>query len=191
MRHNMSQYKLGYVRVSTHEQNLDLQVDALRQHGCSIIFEELASGTKRERSELKKMLSQLRPNDQVVVWRLDRLARSLKDLLHIVDVINSSGAEFVSLTERLDTSSAGGRLIFHVFAAIAEFEREIIVERTKAGLAAARSRGRQGGRPRRWSDKDILMMKLLMLEPDRDVRAIRERFGISRSSLYRLTKKTG
>lgn len=189
MGHKMSQYKIGYVRVSTHDQNLDLQVDALRAHGCVVLFEEKVSGAKRERPQLDQMLAQLRPNDQVVVWRLDRLARSLKHLLEIVEVINDRGAEFISLSERLDTSSPGGRLIFHVFAAIAEFERDMIVERTKAGLAAARARGRQGGRPRKWADQDILMMKLLMLEPDRDVRAICDRFEISRSSLYRIVGK--
>ena len=182
----MSQYKIGYVRVSTHEQSFDLQADALRAHGCALVFEEKVSGTKRERPQLEKLLSQLRPNDQVVVWRLDRLARSIKHLLEIVDIINAKGAEFISLSERLDTSSPGGRLIFHVFAAIAEFERDMIVERTKAGLAAARARGRIGGRPSKWSDRDILMMKLLMLEPNRDLKAICERFEISRSSLYRL-----
>ena len=182
----MSQYKLGYVRVSTHEQNLDLQVDALRAHGCDALFEERMSGARRERPQLDKMLAQLRPTDQVVVWRLDRLARSLKHLLEIVEIINSRGAEFVSLTEKLDTSSPGGRLIFHVFASIAEFERELVVERTKAGLAAARARGRVGGRRRKWDDKDVLMMKLLMLEPNKDVKAICDRFDISRASLYRL-----
>lgn len=182
----MSQYRIGYVRVSTHEQNLDLQLDALEAFGCDQVFEEKGSGAKRDRRHLENMLSQLRPKDQVVVWRLDRLARSLKHLLEIIDVIQDCGAEFVSITEKLDTSSPGGRLIFHVFASIAEFERELMIERTRAGLAAARARGRRGGRPRKWDDKDVLMMKLLMLEPGRDIQAICERFDISRASLYRL-----
>ncbi|WP_286828789.1 MULTISPECIES: recombinase family protein [Kordiimonas] len=184
----MSKYRIGYVRVSTHEQNLDLQLDALEAYGCDQVFEEKGSGAKRDRRQLENMLSQLRPKDQVIVWRLDRLARSLKHLLEIIDVIQDRGAEFVSITEKLDTSSPGGRLIFHVFASIAEFERELMIERTRAGLAAARARGRLGGRPRKWDDKDILMMKLLMLEPNRNVKAICDRFEISRASLYRLAK---
>ena len=176
----------GYARKSTQSQQTQMQLDALQAYGCSTVFEEQESGAKRERPQLDAMLKKLRKGDQVVVWKMDRLARSLKDLLEIVSKIEEAGAEFVSLTEKLDTSSAGGRLIFNVFGSINQFERELLIERTRSGLESARRRGRVGGRPKKLTDADVKQMAHLMDQPDRDVRGICERFGISRSSLYRL-----
>lgn len=138
---------LGYARVSTKDQNLDGQRDALAAAGAERIFADTITGTTRARPELDRMLRELRNGDVVVVTKYDRLARSLKDLLEIVDIIQAQGAGFRSLGEDIDTTSPAGRLIFHVFASIAQFERERIVERTKEGLDAARKRGRVGGRP--------------------------------------------
>ena len=176
----------GYARVSTQQQQTQMQLDALQAYGCTTIFEEHESGAKRDRPQLDTLLSKLRKGDQVVVWKMCRLGRSLKDLLEIVGVIEDAEAEFVSITEKLDTSSAGGRLIFNVFASINQFERELLIERTHSGLDSARRRGRVGGRPKKLTDSDVKQMAHLMDQPDRNVRGICERFGISRSSLYRL-----
>lgn len=138
---------LGYARVSTEDQSLDGQGDALAAAGAARIFADRISGTARQRPELDRLLDQLRPGDVVVVTKYDRLARSLRDLLAIVDDIQARGAGFRSLAEEIDTTTPAGRLIFHVFASIAQFERERIAERTREGLAAARRRGRIGGRP--------------------------------------------
>ena len=138
---------IGYARVSTSDQNLDAQLDQLREAKAEKIFEEKITGTKRTRPQLDALLSQLRKKDVVVVTKYDRLARSLKDLLEIVETIREHGAGFRSLAEDIDTTTSAGRLVFHVFASIAEFERDRISERTKEGLAAARKRGRVGGRP--------------------------------------------
>ena len=138
---------IGYARVSTDDQNLDAQTDALTAVGAGKLFADKISGSKRDRPELDKMLDQLRNGDVVTVTKYDRLARSLKDLLQIVEVIGERGAGFRSLAEDIDTTTPAGRLVFHVFASIAQFERERISERTKEGLASARKRGRIGGRP--------------------------------------------
>jgi len=138
---------LGYARVSTDDQSLDGQTDALAAAGAARIFADRISGTARQRPELDRLLEQLRPGDVVVVAKYDRLARSLRDLLEIVDTVQARGAGFRSLAEEIDTTTPAGRLIFHVFASIAQFERERIAERTREGLAAARRRGRVGGRP--------------------------------------------
>jgi len=140
---------VGYARVSTSEKDCPLQTDALTAAGCDRVFVETASGMKRDRPELHAALSALRPGDTLVVWRFDRLARSLRHLLETVEGLEGSGMKFRSLTEAVDTSTSGGKLIFSVLGAIAEFERAIISERTKAGLEAARLRGRKGGRPRK------------------------------------------
>ena len=182
----MTKEIFGYARISTQNQRNQMQLDALTAHGCTTIYEEQESGKKRDRPELDDLLSKLRKGDQVVVWKMDRLARSLTDLLEIVGKIEDTGAEFVSLTEKLDTSSAGGRLIFNVFASINQFEIELLHERTMSGLESARRRGRVGGRPKKLTDADVKQMAHLMDQPDRNVRGICERFGISRSSLYRL-----
>ena len=139
---------IGYARVSTLEQNLDLQIDALKEHGCNKIFEEKVSSRKEVRKELENMLSILREGDTVVIWKLDRIARSMIDLINIFKTIEDKGASVKSINDPIDTSTPSGRLIFNIFGSLAEFERDIISERTKAGLKAARARGRIGGRPK-------------------------------------------
>lgn len=142
--------KIGYARVSTRDQNLDLQIDALKKAGCAdtYIYKEQVSGATKERPELKSLLTQIRKGDVVVIWKLDRLGRSLADLVHLVNEIQNKGAGLLSLQDNIDTTTPQGKLTFHIFAAIAEFERGIIQERTKAGLESARARGRKGGRPK-------------------------------------------
>src|SRR6201987_325736 len=141
---------IGYARVSTNEQNLDLQLDALKKEGVRDpdIYTDKITGTKAERPGLQNALSHLRTGDTLVVWRLDRLARSLSNLIELVNRLAGQGTAFKSLTERIDTASATGKLVFHIFGALAEFERNLIKERTVAGLTAARARGRLGGRPK-------------------------------------------
>ncbi|GGC75984.1 resolvase [Pedobacter quisquiliarum] len=139
--------KIGYARVSTADQNLDLQFNALTDYGCTTIYQEKISGKNTDRPELKNLLATLRKGDRVVVWKLDRLGRSLRDLVDLVAVFNEKGVNFVSLYDHIDTTTATGRFTFNIFASLAEFEREIIRERTKAGLVAARARGKKGGRP--------------------------------------------
>ena len=145
--------KIGYARVSTQDQDLSLQLDGLIAAGCNHIYQEKATGIKKERPELQAMMSQLRDEDTVVIWKLDRLARSLKDLISLVNEIQEKGAALQSLNDHIDTATPHGKFTFHLFAALAEFERDIISERTKAGLAAARARGRTGGRPQGLSRK--------------------------------------
>src|ERR671932_2864777 len=139
---------IGYARVSTDEQNLDLQLSALKQAGCEQLYTDKVSGTKATRPGLEEAFSHLRAGDTFVVWRLDRLGRSLRHLIDTVTDLQERGVGFKSLTESIDTTTGGGKLVFHVFAALAEFERDIIRERTHAGLTAARARGRRGGRPK-------------------------------------------
>ncbi len=152
---------IGYARVSTQDQSPDLQSDALKKIGCEKIFIEKASGAQRDRPELKAALDYIRSGDTLVVWKLDRLARSLRQLIETVEDLQSQDIGFQSLTENIDTTTSGGKLIFHVFGALAEFERSIIRERTKAGLAPARARGKLGGRPSALSEKDIKATKAL------------------------------
>jgi len=139
--------KIGYARVSTQDQNLDLQLNELKKFGCSEIYQEKVSGKNTERAELKKLLASVRSGDAVVVWKLDRLGRSLRDLVDVVALLQEKGVDFVSLHDHINTTTATGRFTFNIFASLAEFERDIIRERTKAGLAAAKARGRMGGRP--------------------------------------------
>lgn len=139
--------KIGYARVSTVDQNLDLQFNELTKYGCTTIYQEKVSGKNTDRPELKKLLGSLRKGDQVVVWKLDRLGRSLRDLVDLVALFHEQQVNFVSLHDHIDTTTATGRFTFNIFASLAEFEREIIRERTKAGLDAAKARGRKGGRP--------------------------------------------
>ena len=174
--------KIGYARVSTKDQELNLQLDALEAHGCKQIFQEKVSGANRERPELQKMLDTLRPKDVVVIWKLDRLARSLKDLINLVNEIEEKGAGLQSLNDPIDTTSPQGKLIFHIFASLAEFERNIISERTKAGLAAARARGRKGGRPKGLSKKaehTARIAEQLYKERELSVKEICNELGIS------------
>ena len=176
---------LGYARVSTRDQKPHLQLDALRDAGCERVFEETASGAKRDRAALKAALEFMRSGDSLVVWKLDRLARSTRQLLETVEELEQRGIGLKILTQNIDTASAGGRLIFTVFSAIAEFEREIIRERTRAGLDAARSRGRKGGRPRALSDKDLKQARALLADPEITVEDVAKRLGVGASTLYR------
>ncbi|HCE5861684.1 recombinase family protein [Pseudomonas aeruginosa] len=176
--------RIGYARVSTDDQHLDLQRDALMQAGCGVIYEEAASGKSAARPELEQCRKALRAGDTLVVWRLDRLGRSLPDLVHVVNDLEQRGVGFESLTEKIETSSAAGKLIFHVFAALAEFERGLIRERTHAGLAAARARGRVGGRKPKLEEKQVREIKALLRDPDIQVSEVARRYGISRTTLY-------
>src|SRR5215213_2883338 len=180
---------IGYARVSTGEQTLDLQLDALKTSGCGKVYRETASGAKADRSVLEEVLSYLRKGDTLVVWRLDRLGRSLKHLIEVVAALAERGIGFKSLTEQIDTTTPGGKLIFHVFGALAEFERDLIRERTHAGLAAARARGRLGGRPRKLTDpKQLELARSLYAGGQIDVATICRTLGISRATLYRAVK---
>ncbi|EKO3611857.1 TPA: recombinase family protein [Proteus mirabilis] len=177
--------RIGYARVSTDDQNLHLQRDALVAAGCEIIYEDKASGKSTARPELDNCLKALRPGDTLVVWRLDRLGRSLGDLVKVVtNLIEERGVGFLSLHEQIETNSASGKLIFHVFAALAEFERNLISERTKAGLDAARARGRKGGRKPKLAPKDIREIKVLLKDPSIPVSDVAKRFGVSRTTIY-------
>ncbi|WP_313387655.1 recombinase family protein [Achromobacter aegrifaciens] len=177
--------RIGYARVSTDDQHLDQQRDALQQARCGAIYEEAASGKNAARPELGQCLKALRAGDTLVVWRLDRLGRSLPDLVHIVTDLEQRGVGFESLTEKIETGSAAGKLIFHVFAALAEFERGLIRERTQAGLAAARARGRSGGRKPKLGEKDVREIKALLNSPDIKVADVARRYGVSRTTLYK------
>ena len=140
--------KIGYARVSTKDQNVDLQLDALKQAGCERIYQEVASGSKTARPELDRLLVDIRAGDTIVIWKLDRLGRSLKHLVELVGKLSERKIGLLSLNDPVDTTNAQGRLVFNLFASLAEFERELIQERTQAGLSAARARGRIGGRPK-------------------------------------------
>ena len=177
--------RIGYARVSTDDQNLDLQRDALRQAGCSVIYEETASGKSAARPELEQCRKALRAGDTLVVWRLDRLGRSLHDLVQIVAELEQRGVHFESLTEKIETESAAGKLVFHVFAALAEFERNLIRERTRAGLAAARARGRKGGRKPALTPQQVREIKALLRDPSIPVASIADRYGVSRTTIYK------
>jgi DNA invertase Pin-like site-specific DNA recombinase len=180
---------VGYARVSTFEQILDLQQDALTAAGCKKIFTDTASGGRSDRPGLQQALDYLRAGDVLVVWRLDRLGRSLKYLIEIITTLNERGVGFKSLTEQIDTTTSGGKLIFHVFGALAEFERDIIRERTQAGLAAARARGRMGGRPKKLDGAaKIAMAQALYDDQTHSVADICTTLGISRTTLYRYVK---
>jgi len=175
--------RVGYARVSTDDQNLALQQDALGAAGCRTIYEENASGKSATRPELDNCLKALRPGDSLVVWRLDRLGRSLGDLVALITGLDERGIGFESLTEKIDTNSATGRLIFHVFAALAEFERNLIRERTVAGLAAAKARGRIGGRKPKVDSKMVKKMKA-MQAGGFPISAIASDLGLARSTVY-------
>ncbi len=177
--------KIGYARVSTQEQDLALQLDALTKEGCEKIFQEKASGAQRDRPELKAALSYMRKGDTLVVWKLDRLARSMKQLIETIESFQDEGIGLKSLQDPIDTSSSSGKLIFHIFAALAEFERGVIRERTTAGLIAARQRGRVGGRPPSLSEKDIQVAKAMLKDPDITVAAVATRLNVAASTLYR------
>lgn len=174
---------IGYARVSTQDQHLDLQTDALKSAGCERIYQEKVTGKSRERVELNSCLSALRTGDVFVVWKLDRLARSLKDLVEIVHSLEKQGVGFKSITESIDTTSPSGRLIFHIFGALAEFEHSIIKERTIAGLNAARARGRKGGRKPSMSKSDVKKAAAMLQDPKITKTEVAEHFKVSRITL--------
>lgn len=175
---------IGYARVSTDDQKLELQLDALQKHGCERIFTDKKSGKDVNRPGLKEAMDYLREGDTLVVWKLDRLGRSLQDLIELVGQLKEKGVHFRSLQENMDTSTPGGKLIFHVFGALAEFERDLIRERTMAGLQAARARGRLGGRPKKLDPSKVKMAKSLYESKQYTIREICEMVGISKQTLY-------
>jgi DNA invertase Pin-like site-specific DNA recombinase len=179
---------VGYARVSTQDQTLDLQKDALEKIGCTHIFSDTASGGKSDRQGLEEALQFLREGDTLVVWRLDRLGRSLKHLIETVSTLQERQIEFKSITENIDTTTSGGKLVFHIFGALAEFERDIIRERTNADLQAARARGRRGGRPRTQALNDakkVFIAQSLYNDKQNSIPDICKTLHISRSTLYR------
>src|SRR3954452_22212811 len=176
---------IGYARVSTTDQTLDLQIDALKKAGCDKIFTDTASGAKAERKGLEEAISYVRAGDMLAVWRLDRLGRSLQHLIETVGELDARNIGFKSLTENIDTTTSGGKLIFHIFGALAEFERNLIRERTSAGLQAARERGRKGGRPRSLTYKKVEMARTLYSDKSNSVEEICRTLGISRVTLWR------
>ncbi len=176
---------LGYARISTGEQHPDLQVDALKAAGCYRVFVDTASGALDDRPELARTLDHLRPGDTLVVWKLDRLGRSLRHLVDTITSLADRGIGFRSLQEAIDTTTPGGKLVFHVFAALAEFERDLIRERTAAGLAAARTRGRHGGRPPVMTVYKLQVAREMYASGQYTVAAIATTLGVSRASIYR------
>ena len=182
---------VGYARVSTSDQTLNLQKDALEHIGCSKIFTDTISGATTERQGLDAALAYVREGDTLVVWRLDRLGRSLKHLIETITKLNNRKIGFKSITENIDTTTSGGKLIFHIFGALAEFERDIIKERTKAGLTAARARGRFGGRPKAKTlntSKKVAMAQSLYDNKSNTIDEICKTFNISRATLYLYVK---
>jgi DNA invertase Pin-like site-specific DNA recombinase len=182
---------IGYARISTHDQNLALQRDALTQAACEKIFSDVASGGDSDRSGLAQALAQLRSGDTLVVWRLDRLGRSLRHLIETVTGLHARGIGFRSVTEGIETETSGGRLVFHLFACLAEFEREVIRERTRAGLKAARARGRRGGRPALMDEKKTALARRMHADPANSAADIARALGVSRATLYRSLKPLG
>jgi DNA invertase Pin-like site-specific DNA recombinase len=179
---------IGYARVSTADQTLDLQKDALEKAGCTKIFTDTASGAKAERTGLDEALSYVRQGDTLVVWRLDRLGRSLKHLIETITALNNRNIGFKSITENIDTTTSGEKLVFHIFGALAEFERDIIRERTQAGLHAARARGRLGGRPKSLTPKKAQMAEALYKDKNNTIDEICKTLNVSRATLYRYVK---
>jgi DNA invertase Pin-like site-specific DNA recombinase len=179
---------IGYARVSTQDQTLNLQKDALEKIGCTKIFTDTASGAKAERNGLEEALEYVREGDTLVVWRLDRLGRSLKHLIETITKLNNRKIGFKSITENIDTTTSSGKLVFHIFGALAEFERDIIRERTQAGLQAARARGRKGGRPKSLTEKKTAMAQALYNDKHNTVDEICKTLNISRATLYRYIK---
>ncbi len=181
--------RIGYARVSTADQNPDLQEDALQKAGCEKIFRDVASGALDSRKGLAEAIEYVRDGDTLVVWKLDRLGRSLKHLIETVNGLAARKIGFQSLRESMDTTTSGGKLIFHVFGALAEFERELIRERTQAGLRAARARGRNGGRPSKMDPRKIRMARTLLENPNASITDVCDTLHISRATLYRHLEK--
>ncbi len=175
---------IGYARVSTHDQNLDLQLDALHKGGCEKIYEDKVSGSCRNRAGLERALEQVREGDTLVVWKLDRLGRSVKDLVELVGHLEKRGVHFQSLTDAIDTSTPAGRFFFHVMASLAQMERELLIERTKAGLDAAKAQGRVGGRKLKMTPSKLSAAQKL-LEGGAAPKDVAADLGISLPTLYR------
>jgi DNA invertase Pin-like site-specific DNA recombinase len=176
--------KIGYARVSTTDQILDPQTDSLSEAGCEKLFTDVASGVRTQRPGLDNAISFCRKGDILVVWKLDRMGRSMSHLIEMIQTLEKKGVGFQSLTEKIDTTTAGGRLIFHLFGALAEFERDLIRERVHAGLKSARARGRKGGRPP-ISEETKAMAQALMADKSLSIKQICERLGIAKSTLYK------
>lgn len=176
---------IGYARVSTADQRLDLQLDALTRAGCERIFTDQASGGRGDRQGLTDALSHLRPGDTLVVWKLDRLGRTVRQLIDFTAKLGERQINFASLTDGIDTATAPGRFFFHVMAAMAEMERDLIRERTLAGLAAAKARGRLGGRPSKLTPQQLSHARRLLADPEISGAEVARTFGVSRSTLYR------
>lgn len=183
--------RIGYARVSTQDQSPDLQVDALRKAACDEVFVEKVSGTRAARPKLEECLRMLRADDKLVVWRLDRLGRSLKHLVGTVSDLEARGIGFESLNEKIDTGSAGGKLIFHLFGALAEFESNLNSERTRAGLQAARARGRKGGRNPKMSKADVRKAVAMLRHPQITKTETAAHFGVTRVTLNAALKREG
>ncbi len=180
----MKNYVFGYARVSTEQQNLDRQLDALKKYGCDLIFNEKMTGTKKDRPELSKMIDRMTEGDTVVIESLSRLGRSTKDLIELTELFQIKGVHLVSLKESIDTSTSTGRLLFTLMSAIAQFERDVIADRTREGLRSARARGRTGGRPKADADAVKKAIKLYNTE-QYSVKEIEELTGVKKSTLYR------
>ncbi|MEM8969473.1 MAG: recombinase family protein [Bacteroidota bacterium] len=177
---------IGYARVSTKDQKLDAQIDQLTAAGAEQVFADIASGAKSSRPELNRMKEQLRQGDTLIIQRLDRLGRSMNDLVRWVQLLDDQGVKFKSLTENIDTTTPGGRLVFHIFGALAEFERNLIRERTRSGLNAARARGRTGGRKRVLSKKQQQALKTLYDTGEHTIQELMTQYSISRATLYKV-----
>lgn len=178
----------GYARVSTEEQNLDMQIDALHQYGAEKVYQEKITGTKRDRLQLDELLKVLRKGDKVVVYKLDRISRSTKHLIELSERFDEMGVDFVSIYDNIDTSTAMGKFFFRTMASIAELERDIISERTKSGLKAARARGRNGGRPSKNADKVQMALKMYSSK-EYSIKQITEATGLGKTTLYRYLKQ--
>jgi|SRR5882762_3974788 len=190
MRQKEECMKIGYVRVSKQEQHEALQIDALKEAGCEKWFLDKITGSKAERKGLDEALAYLRPGDTLVVWKLDRAGRSLSHLIELLKGLKERDIEFVSLTEQIDTSTPGGKLIFHMMGALAEFERDLIRERTNAGLAAARARGHRGGRPRKLrTNGNIALARQMFADKSHSIPDMCAALGVSRATLYRYVKE--
>jgi DNA invertase Pin-like site-specific DNA recombinase len=179
---------VGYARISTGEQNMDLQIDALKKAGCVKIFQDVCSGALDQRQGLRDAVAYARSGDSIAVWRLDRLGRSLGHLITTVNDLKLKNVGFRSLQETLDTESAGGKLVFHIFGALAEFERDLIRSRTRAGLAAARARGRIGGRPSKFDQEKRNMARVLLADQATSIKEVCRALQVSKATLYRNLK---
>ena len=184
----MKNYTFGYARVSTEQQNLDRQLDALQKYGCDTIYNEKMTGTKRDRPELEKMLDRMTEGDTVVIESLSRLGRSTKDLIELTELFQSKGVHLVGLNESIDTSTSTGKLLFTLMSAIAQFERDVIADRTREGLKSARARGRTGGRPK--ADPTAIKKAIRLYNTkEYSIKEIEEMTGVKKSTLYRELKE--